>query len=160
MLPDIWIIVSIGVFMYSGHVLIDFPAVIHSYNCREERGDPESGELHLQVSRWNGGHHPSWWSEAPSGALYKAPYCPVRQECELLLLSCILSHVDLIFNLAKFYHWRMKLWQLSSLYCKKDCEKWKSCKCVIGALNVNCFEMRLSINLSRNVNLKPISHIG
>lgn len=72
--------------MYGTHMGIDCFAVIHSCNCREERGDPESGELHLQVSRWNGGHHPSWWPEAPSSALYKAPHCAVRH-CESVSLN-------------------------------------------------------------------------
>lgn len=76
--PDILIIVSIDFWMYCTLMGIDCSAVILSCNCREEGGDPESRELHLQVSRWNGGHHPSWWPEAPSSTLYKASHCAVR----------------------------------------------------------------------------------
>lgn len=82
--------------MYSGHVLIDLPAVL-CHNYREERGDPESGELHLKVSWWNGGHHPSWWSQASSGALYEASYCPVRQDREFFFMACL--HVKQICSL-------------------------------------------------------------
>lgn len=57
-----------------------FVTVTHVSIYREERGDAESGELHLQVPRWDGGHHASRWTEAPSGALYKASYCQVRHE--------------------------------------------------------------------------------
>lgn len=53
-----------------------------SYIYREEGSDPESGELHVQVSWWDGGYHPSRWPETASCALYKAPHCSVRWESD------------------------------------------------------------------------------
>lgn len=49
---------------------------------REKRSDPEPGKLHLQVPGWNGGHHPTGWPEAPTGAFYEAPNRPVSPHCQ------------------------------------------------------------------------------